>query len=42
MVECNFCGKEIPRGTGKLFIQKDGKALRFCASKMSKEYVSAQ
>ena len=25
MAPCNFCGKAIPSGTGKLYVQKDGK-----------------
>lgn len=36
MVNCNFCGNELAKGTGKLFIQKDGKMLYFCSSKCEK------
>lgn len=36
MVSCNFCGKNIPQGTGKMFVQKDGKILYFCSNKCEK------
>jgi large subunit ribosomal protein L24e len=36
MTGCSFCGYEFPKGTGKLFIQKDGKMLYFCTSKCQK------
>ncbi|MGM5481054.1 MAG: 50S ribosomal protein L24e [Nanobdellota archaeon] len=36
MVDCNFCGKEIPYGTGKMYVKKDGTVLRFCSSKCEK------
>jgi len=36
MVKCKFCGKEIPPGTGKLFIKNDGKSLNFCSNKCEK------
>jgi large subunit ribosomal protein L24e len=36
MVECSFCGKEIPRGTGKMFVKNDGKILYFCSRKCEK------
>ena len=35
-MECSFCGYEISRGTGKLFIQKTGKILYFCSRKCEK------
>ena len=35
-MKCDFCGKEIPYGTGKLFVKKDGKKINFCSSKCEK------
>ena len=32
-MRCSFCGKEIVRGTGKIFVLKTGKTLNFCSSK---------
>lgn len=39
MVKCSFSGKEIPKGTGKMYIQKDGKVLYFANSKAEKNYL---
>ncbi len=40
MAKCSFCGKEIPRGTGKMFVKKDGTIFWFdskkCESNMFK------
>jgi len=36
MTKCSFCGYEIEKGTGTLFVQKDGKILNFCSSKCEK------
>jgi len=36
MAKCSFCGDEIEKGTGKMFIKKDGKILNFCSSKCEK------
>ena len=36
MANCNFCGKGIEKGTGKLYITKVGKQLPFCSSKCEK------
>ena len=30
---CSFCNNEIPRGTGLLFVKRDGTTLGFCSSK---------
>ncbi|MBI2148009.1 50S ribosomal protein L24e [Candidatus Woesearchaeota archaeon] len=35
-MECTFCGKNIERGTGKMFVQNDGKILYFCTMKCEK------
>ncbi|MCH8003876.1 MAG: 50S ribosomal protein L24e [Nanoarchaeota archaeon] len=36
MPKCTFCGINIPRGTGKMYVQKDAKILYFCSSKCKK------
>ncbi|MFP4118625.1 MAG: 50S ribosomal protein L24e [Candidatus Woesearchaeota archaeon] len=36
MVDCDFCGKVIPSGTGKMFVKKDGAVINFCSSKCEK------
>jgi len=36
MAQCTFCGTEIPRGKGTMFIKKDAKVLWFCSSKCEK------
>ena len=40
MVKCDFCGKEITPGTGKLYVRKDGVSFRFCSSKCEKNQIS--
>tara|TARA_Y100000310_G_scaffold319071_1_gene373879 strand:+ start:53 stop:229 length:177 start_codon:yes stop_codon:yes gene_type:complete len=35
-MKCTFCGKEIDKGTGKIFVKKDGKQLNFCQLKCEK------
>ena len=36
MAKCSFCNKDIKPGTGKIFVKKDGKVLRFCTMKCEK------
>ncbi len=36
MAVCSFCGKNIEKGTGKLYIRKDAKTLHFCSGKCEK------
>ena len=36
MPKCNFCGKQIEEGTGKMFIKTDGKILHFDKHKCEK------
>ena len=36
MALCTFCGKKIPKGTGKMFVTKDGKKMDFCSMKCEK------
>lgn len=33
MAKCNFCGNEIEKGTGMMFVEKAGKVYHFCSSK---------
>jgi len=33
MVDCSFCGKSIQKGTGKMYVKKDGTVFNFCSSK---------
>lgn len=30
---CSFCNNDIPRGTGMIYVRKDGSSLPFCSSK---------
>ncbi|MBM3281881.1 MAG: 50S ribosomal protein L24e [Candidatus Diapherotrites archaeon] len=30
---CSFCGKNIPRGTGFMFVRKTGQVYTFCSRK---------
>ena len=36
MVKCTFCGSQIAKGTGLMFVYKDGKVVHFCSSKCKK------
>ena len=36
MSKCSFCGKEIEKGTGLIYVKKDGKVLNFDSSKCEK------
>jgi len=36
MVRCDFCRAEIPKGTGKIYVKKDGKKFNLCSSKCEK------
>ncbi len=42
MVNCDFCGKNINPGTGKMYVKKDGVVFRFCSSKCEKNQISKQ
>jgi len=39
MAKCDFCGKPIRPGTGKIYVKKDGKVLPFCSNKCEKNRV---
>jgi len=36
MAICSFCGDEIAKGTGVLFVKRDGTTYFFCSSKCRK------
>ncbi len=36
MVKCTFCGKELVKGTGTMFVYKSGKIVYFCSMKCEK------
>ena len=36
MAKCDFCGIQIPVGTGKLYVKKDGKRFNLCSTKCEK------
>ncbi len=38
MARCSFCGNEIEKGTGMIFVQKIGKVLHFCSSKCENNF----
>ncbi|PIU61494.1 50S ribosomal protein L24e [archaeon CG_4_10_14_0_2_um_filter_Archaea_38_6] len=35
-MKCSFCSQKIEKGTGKIFVRKDGKVFSFCSSKCEK------
>jgi len=35
-MKCSFCGYNIEKGTGKIFVKKSGKILNFCSTKCEK------
>ena len=36
MVKCTFCANEFPKGTGKIFVKKDGKIFYFVQANAKK------
>jgi large subunit ribosomal protein L24e len=38
-MKCTFCESEIPAGTGKMYVKKDGKVFWFCSSKCEKNMI---
>jgi len=36
MAKCTFCGKDLPRGTGMIFVHITGKISNFCSKKCEK------
>ena len=39
MAKCTFCNDQIEKGTGKIYVKKDGKILNFCSSKCEKNQI---
>ena len=36
MAKCTFCGEDIRKGTGLIYVKKDGKIFNFCSKKCEK------
>jgi len=36
MVKCTFCGSEVIKGSGKIFVRDNGQVLNFCSMKCEK------
>ena len=36
MVNCSFCDTEVEKGSGMMFVKKDGTVFYFCSSKCRK------
>jgi large subunit ribosomal protein L24e len=36
MIKCSFCGEQIEKGTGKIYVEAKGTVLNFCSSKCEK------
>ena len=36
MAKCSFCKNDMAKGTGKMFVKKDGSVLYFCSNKCEK------
>ena len=39
MIICSFCGNNIEKGTGKMYVKKDAKVLYFCSMKCEKNMI---
>ena len=37
-MKCNFCGEDIPKGRGKMFVKISGQVSYFCNSKCRKNH----
>ena len=35
-MKCTFCGDDVPKGRGKMFVKNSGQILYFCDSKCQK------
>jgi large subunit ribosomal protein L24e len=38
-MKCSFCSKDIERGTGKIYVQNDGRVFYFCTMKCEKNQI---
>lgn len=36
MAECSFCGENLRKGSGLLYVKRDGKPFYYCSSKCKK------
>jgi ribosomal protein L24E len=36
MAKCTYCENDIPKGTGMIYVHKNGKISNFCAKKCEK------
>ena len=36
MPKCSFCNSDVPQGTGKIYVRKDGRIFNFCTMKCEK------
>ncbi|MBD3249608.1 50S ribosomal protein L24e [Candidatus Woesearchaeota archaeon] len=39
MARCIFCRTNIEKGTGKIFVMKDGRTIDFCSNKCEKNMI---
>lgn len=37
-MKCTFCGEEVKKGKGKIFVKKNGKSSYYCSSKCEKNH----
>jgi len=37
---CSFCGDELAKGSGSIYVKKDGTALFFCSSKCKRNQLN--
>ena len=38
-MQCTFCGRNIPFGTGKMYVKTDGRVFYFCSNKCEKNMI---
>jgi large subunit ribosomal protein L24e len=37
-MRCSFCGKAVPKGSGKVLVRNSGQILQFCNSKCDRNF----
>lgn len=42
MPKCSFCGNDLKRGTGEMFVRKEGAVFFFCSSKCKRNLLSLE
>lgn len=40
MVKCSFCGNDLKKGTGEMFVKKEGTVFFFCSGKCQKNLLN--